>query len=57
MLTICATRNPLVEPAEAFAIGLSITLKGPARWVKPDGAQVRTAMLALHLAGYKIVPR
>lgn len=49
--------EPLVKPAEAIAIGLSMVQPGPARFVSPDGPLVRQALLALHLAGWKIEPR
>lgn len=51
------TAGPLVEPAEAIAISLSMTQPGPARLVSPDGPMVRNVLLALKLAGYKIVAR
>jgi hypothetical protein len=49
--------RPLVDPAEAIAIGLSMVQPGSARLVSPDGAPVRMVQLALKLAGWKIEPR
>jgi hypothetical protein len=49
--------RPLVEPAEAVAVALSIAQPGPARLVSPEGPMVRTVLLAIKLAGYKIEPR
>ena len=49
--------KPMVEPEEAVAIALSMTQPGPARLISPDGPMVRHVMLALKLAGYKVVPR
>jgi hypothetical protein len=48
---------PLVDPAEAIAIALSMTQPGPARLISPEGPMVRHVMLAIKLAGYKVVPR
>lgn len=48
---------PMVEPEEAVAIALSMTQPGPARLISPEGPMVRHVMLALKLAGYKVVPR
>jgi hypothetical protein len=44
---------PLIEPAEAIAIGLSIQF---ARQVNPEGLLVSNILEALRLAGWEIVP-
>lgn len=46
--------GPLVEPAEALAIGLSMVPSMGKRLLSPDGPEVRAALLALKLAGWKI---
>lgn len=46
--------SPLVEPAEALAIGLSMVPSMGKRLLSPDGPEVRAALLALKLAGWKI---
>lgn len=48
---------PLVEPAEAIAIGLSMVPSMGKRLLSPEGVEVRQVLLALKLAGYEIVPR
>jgi hypothetical protein len=49
--------GPLVEPAEAVAIGLSIVPSMGKRLFSPEGPEVRQVLLALKLAGWEIVPR
>jgi hypothetical protein len=49
--------GPLVDPAEAVAIALSIVPSMGKRLLSPDGPEVRTVLLALKLAGWKIEPR
>jgi hypothetical protein len=44
---------PLVEPAEAIAIGIYAHAEGP---VNPNGKLVRNILDALRLAGWEIVP-
>ena len=51
------TAGPLIEPKEAVAVAISMTLPGPARLVSPDSPMVRLVLLSLKLAGYKIEPR
>ncbi|MGJ5163187.1 hypothetical protein [Bradyrhizobium sp. HKCCYLR1051] len=48
--------GPLVEPAEAVAIALSMAQPGPARLISPEGPMVRLILLSLRLAGYSITP-
>ncbi|MGJ4888922.1 hypothetical protein ACQR1Y_12050 [Bradyrhizobium sp. HKCCYLRH3099] len=48
--------RPLVEPAEAVAIALSMGQPGPARLISPDGPLVRLILLSIRLAGYSIEP-
>ena len=47
--------GPLVEPCEAIAIGLSMVPSMGKRLLSPDGPEVRAALLAVKLAGWKIV--
>lgn len=50
--------GPLVEPAEAVAIALSmLPAKSTGQLCTPDCAAVRHVLLALQMAGWKIVPR
>jgi hypothetical protein len=51
------TAGPLLEPDEVIACGLSMVLDGPIQHLSPKGRLVRMVLLALKLAGYKIVPR
>ena len=48
--------NPLVNPAEAIAIGLSMVPSMGKRLLSPEGPEVRTVLLALKLAGWKHTP-
>jgi hypothetical protein len=47
---------PLVAPAEAIAIGLSMVPSMGKRLLSPDGVEVRQVLLSLKLAGWKIEP-
>lgn len=50
--------RPLIEPAEAIAIALSmVPLKSTGHICSPDSAAVRLILQSLKLAGYKIEPR
>ena len=44
---------PLIEPAEAIAIGIYVHADSP---VNPNGQMVRGILDALRLAGWEIVP-
>lgn len=48
--------SPLVEPAEAIAIALSVTRWKPGGMIDPEGNIVRTILKAIHDAGWKIEP-
>lgn len=50
------TASPLVDPAEAIAIGLSMVPSMGKRLLSPEGVEVRQVLLALKLAGWKIEP-
>lgn len=50
------TPAPLVEPAEAIAIALSVTQWKPPGLIDPDGIIVRTVLKAIKDAGWKIEP-
>lgn len=52
-----AADKPLVEPALAVSMALSMMVPGPARLISPQGQLVRLILLGIRLAGYKIVPR
>jgi hypothetical protein len=49
--------GPLVEPAEAIAIALSMVPSMGKRLLSPEGPEARCVLLALKLAGWKIEPR
>jgi hypothetical protein len=49
--------GPLVEPAEAIAIALSVTEWKPGGLIDPDGVIVATVLKAIRDAGWKIEPR
>lgn len=49
--------GPLVEPAEAIAIALSVAQWKPGGLLDPDGTIVQTVVKAIKDAGWKIVPR
>jgi len=52
------TARPLVEPAEAVAIALSmLPAKSTGQLCTPDCAAVRHVLLALQMAGWKLEPR
>jgi hypothetical protein len=48
--------QPLVDPAEAIAIALSMVPSMGKRLLSPEGVEVRQVLLALKLAGWKIEP-
>ena len=48
---------PLVTPAEAIAIALSVVRWTPGVLQDPDGRTVTLVLKALHEAGWKIEPR
>lgn len=48
---------PLVEPAEAVAIALSVAQWKPGGLLDPDGTVVRMVLKAIKDAGWKIEPR
>lgn len=48
--------GPLIEPAEAIAIALSIVPSMGKRLLSPEGPEARAVLLALKLAGWKIEP-
>jgi hypothetical protein len=49
--------GPLVEPAEAIAIALSVAQWKPGGMVDPDGVIIKTVLKAVHDAGWKFEPR
>lgn len=49
--------GPLVEPAEAIAIALSVAEWKPGGLVDPDGIIIQTVLKAIHRAGWKFEPR
>lgn len=49
--------GPLVTPAEAIAIALSIVRYKPGDLLDPDGRIVQFVLRALREAGWKIEPR
>jgi hypothetical protein len=49
--------GPLVEPAEAIAIALSIVRYKPGDLHDPDGRVVQFVLRAIRDAGWKIEPR
>lgn len=51
------TAAPLVTPAEAIAIALSIVRWSPGDLQDPDGRVVQLVLKALKDAGWKIEPR
>jgi hypothetical protein len=48
--------GPLVTPAEAIAIGLSVVRWAPGTLQDPDGRVVQLVLKALRDAGWKIEP-
>jgi hypothetical protein len=48
--------GPLVEPAEAIAIALSIVRYKPGDLLDPEGRVVRLVLKAIEQAGWKIEP-
>jgi hypothetical protein len=49
--------GPLVEPAEAIAIALSIVCYKPGDMLDPEGRVVTLVLRAIKEAGWKIEPR
>ncbi len=49
--------GPLVEPAEAVAIALSMLPRSTGQLCSPNGPAVRLVLQSLKLAGWKIEPR
>ena len=46
-----------LAPEDAVSCALSLCVPGPASLISPTGRGTRLVLLALKLAGYKIVPR
>ncbi len=58
LLPLSDARSSRVPPARAIAVALSVLpAKSTGRLTSETGAAVRTILLALHLAGWKIEPR